>query len=934
MADIFNGKDVKVYYNDDTGNRAVITGGNIQINELAAYPSFSMGTEVQKIETYNDEYSNAIEGQKTVDNVTLVVNYIPTDPTHEYLDKKYDNQEEFQITIFVNENNEAGRLESVMLNGVLGSRMLNGDKDSVVTMTYDFVPTEVISYAPRDIPPVLRRGDFGVGSDGSIDYLQYQPDQATGNAFVKISASDIDNPSGVDLMGIELVDQQAENTNIMITTTGDLRLYARNATTPWTRLYTSGEADTRYLIKSNNLSDLTNFESARSNLSVYSKSETDNKFMIGPNNLSELTNVVVARQKLEVYSQSETDAKFLQAANNLSDIVDTAIARTNLGINSTLENDAKYLQVENNLSDVKDVATARTNLGINSTIENDAKYLQVSNNLSDVSDAAAARTNISVYSKAESDATYVPKTTTVNGHALDSNVTVSKADVGLGSVTDDPQLKISANLSDLSNVAKARTNLGINSTIENDAKYLQVSNNLSDVADVDTVKQNIGLDRFKQSPSETMIYPSSGQNPYRITIRPNGDWGTWRDDTGTWEPLKIVAGGTGATNKKDARLNLNIPAAYKIIPDGTNILGWLIENNESGVFSSGENVINKPADGHGWWTYNFKIHLRNQEGKPDFGVVEATSAANIMYIIVLTNGQWPHGWFKIVRENDNVQLRDLKLTQYDTGFSGHLELYNIQNNNPKGLTQLYNEFQDGVLKTTLRTGNLENNRNSYLQWDENGSLWGVVNILSNDLYFGPHSVRKLHTRHGTLLVDGTATPYYYTFGNPDGRRSVTEFGTVEDGWIFYGQVNRDLSKQLDVNGVVNASAFNQASDRDLKENIEVISNAIDRVRAIGGYTYTLKENGMPHAGVIAQEVRDVLPEASGSFTKYVDLPGPTQDGTPLREEERFYSVDYAGITALLVQAFKEMDEKITKLEEQQKQIDELKELVQKLLDNK
>ncbi|EEO3872884.1 tail fiber domain-containing protein, partial [Salmonella enterica subsp. enterica serovar Infantis] len=926
MADIFNGKDVKVYYNDDTGNRAVITGGNIQINELAAYPSFSMGTEVQKIETYNDEYSNAIEGQKTVDNVTLVVNYIPTDPTHEYLDKKYDNQEEFQITIFVNENNEAGRLESVMLNGVLGSRMLNGDKDSVVTMTYDFVPTEVISYAPRDIPPVLRRGDFGVGSDGSIDYPQYQPDQATGNAFVKISASDIDNPSGVDLMGIELVDQQAENTNIMMTTTGDLRLYARNATTPWTRLYTSGEADTRYLIKSNNLSDLTNFESARSNLSVYSKSETDNKFMIGPNNLSELTNVVVARQKLEVYSQSETDAKFLQAANNLSDIVDTAIARTNLGINSTLENDAKYLQVENNLSDVKDVATARTNLGINSTIENDAKYLQVSNNLSDVSDAAAARTNISVYSKAESDATYVPKTTTVNGHALDSNVTVSKADVGLGSVTDDPQLKISANLSDLSNVAKARTNLGINSTIENDAKYLQVSNNLSDVADVDTVKQNIGLDRFKQSPSETMIYPSSGQNPYRITIRPNGDWGTWRDDTGTWEPLKIVAGGTGATNKKDARLNLNIPAAYKIIPDGTNILGWFIENNESGFFSSGENVINKPADGHGWWTYNFKIHLRNQEGKPEFGVVEATSAANIMYIIVLTNGQWPHGWFKIVRENDNVQLRDLKLTQYDTGFSGHLELYNIQNNNPKGLTQLYNEFQDGVLKTTLRTGNLENNRNSYLQWDENGSLWGVVNILSNDLYFGPHSVRKLHTRHGTMLVDGTATPYYYTFGNPDGRRSVTEFGTVEDGWIFYGQVNRDLSKQLDVNGVVNASAFNQASDRDLKENIEVISNAIDRVRAIGGYTYTLKENGMPHAGVIAQEVRDVLPEASGSFTKYVDLPGPTQDGTPLREEERFYSVDYAGITALLVQAFKEMDEKITKLEEQQKQIDELKEL--------
>lgn len=455
----------------------------------------------------------------------------------------------------------------------------------------------------------------------------------------------------------------------------------------------------------------------------------------------------------------------------------------------------------------------------------------------------------------------------------------------------------------------------------NPENLLHKDQNLSDLSNKESAKSNLGLDRFKQSEGETMMYPAT-VSPYRITIRPNGEWGTWRDDTGSWEALKIEAGGTGSKNEKDARRALNVPSAYKNIPDGTNILGWFIENNESGVFSSGENVINKPADGHGWWTYNFKIHLRNQEGKPEFGVVEATSAANIMYIIVLTNGQWPHGWFKIARENDNVQFRDVKLTQYDTGFSGHLDLYNIQNNNPKGLTQLYNEFQDGVLKTTLRSANLENGKNSYLQWDENGSLWNVNNFISNEINFGYNNVRKLNTRHGTLLVDGTATPYYYTFGNPDGRRSVSEVGTVEDGWIFYGQVNRDLSKQLDVNGVVNAHAFNQGSDRDLKENIEVIDNAIERIRGIGGYTYILKEDGMPYAGVIAQEVRNSLPEASGSFTKYVDLQGPTKDGSALQGEERFYSVDYSGITALLVQACKELDEKITKLEHENKLLKE------------
>lgn len=36
---------------------------------------------------------------------------------------------------------------------------------------------------------------------------------------------------------------------------------------------------------------------------------------------------------------------------------------------------------------------------------------------------------------------YVPKTTTVNGHALSSNVTVTAADVGLGNVTNDAQTK-------------------------------------------------------------------------------------------------------------------------------------------------------------------------------------------------------------------------------------------------------------------------------------------------------------------------------------------------------------------------------------------------------------------------------------------------------------------------------------------------------------
>ncbi|WP_143365092.1 tail fiber domain-containing protein, partial [Escherichia coli] len=89
-------------------------------------------------------------------------------------------------------------------------------------------------------------------------------------------------------------------------------------------------------------------------------------------------------------------------------------------------------------------------------------------------------------------------------------------------------------------------------------------------------------------------------------------------------------------------------------------------------------------------------------------------------------------------------------------------------------------------------------------------------------------------------------------------------------------------------------------DRDLKDNIQVIDNATDRIRKMNGYTYTLKENGMPYAGVIAQEALEAIPEVVGSAMKY-------QDGASGSEGERYYTVDYSGVTGLLVQVARESD---------------------------
>lgn len=170
------------------------------------------------------------------------------------------------------------------------------------------------------------------------------------------------------------------------------------------------------------------------------------------------------------------------------------------------------------------------------------------------------------------------------------------------------------------------------------------------------------------------------------------------------------------------------------------------------------------------------------------------------------------------------------------------------------------------------------------------------------------------------------------WGNVD-RPSVMEF-KFDDGYLFFAQLNKDGSRTLKVNGKVECTTLTQVSDRDLKDNIRKIEDATGALRKINGYTYTLKSDGMPYAGVIAQEVAEALPEAVSGGIEYVDLPGPTKEGNVLQGEDRYMAVDYSALTGLLVQVCRESDERISKLESmieaQKAEIESLKSAVASL----
>ena len=101
-------------------------------------------------------------------------------------------------------------------------------------------------------------------------------------------------------------------------------------------------------------------------------------------------------------------------------------------------------------------------------------------------------------------------------------------------------------------------------------------------------------------------------------------------------------------------------------------------------------------------------------------------------------------------------------------------------------------------------------------------------------------------------------------------------------------------------GDVIAQSTTISSDRRLKENIQVVPNALDKVEALNGVTFDWKRDGTPSAGVIAQEVQEVLPEA-------------VKEVTPVKGGDSHLSVNYHALTSILIEAIKELKAEVEQL---------------------
>jgi hypothetical protein len=164
---------------------------------------------------------------------------------------------------------------------------------------------------------------------------------------------------------------------------------------------------------------------------------------------------------------------------------------------------------------------------------------------------------------------------------------------------------------------------------------------------------------------------------------------------------------------------------------------------------------------------------------------------------------------------------------------------------------------------------------------------------------------------GLLITDLASSDFSITpgassgvvnIGSPSAAMAFTTVGTERariDTAGNFGIGTSSPTQKLDVAGSILASGNVTAySDIRVKDNVESIEGAIGKLNQIRGVTYTrtdLDDKERKYAGVIAQEIEQVLPEA-------------------VFDNGKVKAVDYNATIALLIEAVKEQQKRIDKLE--------------------
>ncbi|HCU2117019.1 TPA: tail fiber domain-containing protein [Klebsiella pneumoniae] len=408
---------------------------------------------------------------------------------------------------------------------------------------------------------------------------------------------------------------------------------------------------------------------------------------------------------------------------------------------------------------------------------------------------------------------------------------------------------------------------------------------------------------------QTFTTKSGGVEGTYVRYCNNGAWSAWKEVVAGVQPINL--GGTGATSVAAARNNLGVGEGQSVK------FGGLVVDGNINV-ASGNFVIagQAPTD---------NSHLTNKKYVDD-KVASAISNAGDTYLPLA--GGTVTGRLTIT--GDQLKTTSLWVTG-DAAVNGVLTV--------DGRARFNQEF---IVSTSV---NVQNTGNSHLVFrkadgTEKGLIWadepGSVSIRaggvsgptwnfwnSGSCQF-PGAISNFNGVNSTTNYPGGGSGAYLNTAGLTSRFSNGAYVSL----YFQEYVGNYHQAILNVNGygrddnfyfraggdffcTRNGSFDNVEirSDRRAKSDIKVIENALEKVETLSGNTYELHNTSggtTRSAGLIAQEVQEILPEAV------------TQDN---EEDGGMLRLNYNSVIALLVESVKELSAEVKNLKAE---IEELK----------
>jgi hypothetical protein len=407
----------------------------------------------------------------------------------------------------------------------------------------------------------------------------------------------------------------------------------------------------------------------------------------------------------------------------------------------------------------------------------------------------------------------------------------------------------------------------------------------------------------------------------------------WRDHSAS----KLYLGTSDAV--VDLRSNLKISDTTRIDTSGNGTFANITSNGSTVLTTADYDThvchlktnINAAVDqgSANEFTVNFNLEEHNDTTtfSHSSGVVTVASAgwyriyANMVYDNAESSQR---NTIRAYVEKNGTEVLSTATYDYDRGSS-----YGRFSNN-KIETMLYLSAND-----TISIGNYAQNEDGTITI-ESGECEFIVNSVSVettstncDTVDGLHASSFIRsdandtaTGEVTFTSDIFMNAYLRHTSNPGTHlrfevdRVLIKAGNIEmidcvEGTSDYvdivDRVRVTAGGDLECEGNITAYTTTSISDINQKENIDVIENPIEKIKAISGYTFDWKQSGESSGGVIAQEIEQVMP----SIVKE----------TKIRDGDMMKAVDYQAIIGLLVETAKEQQQTIESLTQRIKEIE-------------